>query len=134
MTKYGLAGLTILGSVCAVLFTLGTSTPAKADNWRVGINSHGGISIHLNTRDRHYRKHRHGPRHYRGRRHIRGFAIAPVRRYARPHRAYRARACESAWKHDYWRGRRAKVGGLMCYDRRGRGYIVDGSRYLIGYY
>jgi len=29
--------------------------------------------------------------------------------------------------------RPAKIGGTMCYNGRGRGYVVSGSRYLIHY-
>ena len=43
------------------------------------------------------------------------------------------RACHPVYKHGYWHGRPAKVGGTMCYNRYGNGYVVSGSRYLIHY-
>ena len=31
-------------------------------------------------------------------------------------------------------GRRARIGGTMCFDAAGRGFIVDGSRYIVDYF
>ena len=45
-----------------------------------------------------------------------------------------ARRCHGITTDGYFHGRYAKIGGTMCYDRYGNGYIVDGSRYLIHYY
>ena len=156
MTRKGLAGLTFFGIVCVIGLSL-TSMPAKADNWRIGINSHGGVSLHYNSGHRYrdgYRGYRHvrhdrygyrGKRHrYRDhRRHRKGYrhrsrhipyVSVPIRRYARPARRYASRDCHSVWKQGRWRGRPAKVGGLMCYNRHGGSYIVSGSKYLIHYY
>lgn len=41
--------------------------------------------------------------------------------------------CHPVKKKGYFHGRPAKVGGTMCYDRYGNGYIAKGSRYLIKY-
>ncbi len=30
-------------------------------------------------------------------------------------------------------GRRARIGGTLCYDEDGRAYIAEGSRYVIAY-
>ena len=50
------------------------------------------------------------------------------------HRGY-GRACHTVSKigyDDY--GRKAKMGGTMCYDSYGNSYVVKGSRYVIHYY
>lgn len=44
------------------------------------------------------------------------------------------KACHPVSKSDYWHGRYAKIGGTMCYDHYGYGYVVPGSRYVIHYY
>lgn len=31
-------------------------------------------------------------------------------------------------------GRKAVIGGTLCYDKEGRGFIVEGSRYIVEYY
>ena len=49
-------------------------------------------------------------------------------------RGYYRRGCHAVTKTDYWYGRKAKIGGTMCYDNYGRGYVVPGSRYVIHYY
>ncbi len=74
--------------------------------------------------------------YYAPRRH----AYLPRFRPARPyykrsaHRGY-GRACHPVSKigyDDY--GRKAKIGGTMCYDSYGNSYVVKGSRYVIHYY
>ncbi len=44
------------------------------------------------------------------------------------------RPCHATSKNGYAHGRRAKIGGTMCYDNYGNAYIVAGSRHVIGYY
>ncbi len=44
------------------------------------------------------------------------------------------RDCHGVVKDGYFHGRYAKIGGTLCYDHRGSGYIVEGTRYLIQYY
>ena len=60
-------------------------------------------------------------------------AAPPPRPAYKPYRA--KGACHPVVGHgsDHF-GRRAKFGGTMCYDRRGHGYVVAGSRYVIRYY
>ena len=41
--------------------------------------------------------------------------------------------CHPINKFGHWNGRAARVGGTMCYNSRGAGYVVSGSRYLIHY-
>lgn len=43
-------------------------------------------------------------------------------------------ACHNVSKDGYAHGRNARIGGTMCYDRYGQGYVVPGSRYVIHYY
>ncbi len=44
------------------------------------------------------------------------------------------RNCHGVVNNGYYHGRYAKIGGTVCYDYLGRGFIVEGSRYLIHYY
>lgn len=84
---------------------------------------------HRGYRDHYYRHRQH--RHYGG----------PV--FGNPHR-YRhhryhgysnhARNCHPVSKNGFWHGRHAKIGGTMCYDRYGNGYVISNSRHLIHYY
>ena len=84
---------------------------------------------------KHWRHHRHGHhhKHQNG-----GFFLSfgsrgPIVHYGPNHDQY-ARKCHGVVTDGYFNGRYAKVGGTMCYDRAGNGYIVDGSRYLVHYY
>ncbi len=140
--KAGLAGLALAGAVLALTL----STPAAADGWSLGLNSHGGITFsfyggyhpgyynkrHLYRRHtpyygRHtYRPRRHGPHITNNYYYNSGPSYGPG--YAP------SRACQPVSKTGYWHGRKAKIGGTMCYDAYGNGYIVNGSRYLIHYY
>lgn len=73
-------------------------------------------------------------RHWRHRHHRR-----PAHRQGRPrHRGSwdygpAARACHPVQRINYFHGRKALVGGILCYDRRGRGYVLRGSRHIIRY-
>lgn len=42
--------------------------------------------------------------------------------------------CHATYKYGYAHGRRAKIGGTMCYDGYGNAFIVAGSRFVIAYY
>ena len=87
--------------------------------------------------------------------HLLGYALAirphyvsyAPRRYAYPprfraHYSYRplvrqvyGRTCHTVSKTGYdGYGRKAKIGGTMCYDSYGNSYVVKGSRYVIHYY
>ena len=51
------------------------------------------------------------------------------------HSGYSAgRGCHFVSKEGYWHGRPAIIGGTLCYDAHGNGYIVKGSRHLVRYY
>ncbi len=93
------------------------------------------------------RRHGHASGHYLG--YVLGFrpyyAYYAPRRHVypprfRPHYPYRppaayGRACHAVSKVGYdGYGRKAKIGGTMCYDTYGNSYIVVGSRYVIHYY
>jgi len=43
------------------------------------------------------------------------------------------RDCKPTSGSGLYQGRRATFGGIFCYDANGRGCIVPGSDYLIGY-
>ena len=94
----------------------------------------GGIYRH----GQHYGYGKHGVRrHYRhgGHGYVKPYA---GRGYAKPHHkgagyAHRDR-CQQTSKTGYHHGRKAQIGGTMCYDRHGRWYIVPGSRYVMHYY
>lgn len=66
------------------------------------------------------RRHGHGDR-WRAHNHGNGYAYG------------RGKQCHRVVTKGYWGGRPAKIGGVQCYDRHGRGYIADSSRYLIKY-
>ncbi|NIA71157.1 hypothetical protein HBA54_21390 [Pelagibius litoralis] len=86
--------------------------------------------------------HRHRPHHQSRRGHH------SKKRFHKPRRAHRhfghkhhgkrhayavRRACHDVTKVGYRHGEKALIGGVMCYDGHGRGYIVKGSRYVIRY-
>jgi len=65
----------------------------------------------------------------------RGHGSHKRRHYYDGHRhGYYRHDCHKVSKHGYYHGRKAKIGGTMCYDRYGDPYIVQGSRYVIHYY
>ena len=65
---------------------------------------------------------------------------APVARYGwapvyRSGYRYNPNHCHRVSKDGYTRnGRKVKFGGTMCYDKHGRGFILNGSRHIIRYY
>ncbi len=94
----------------------------------------------------HAQQHRFGRHHrpYYAPRHSRGGHHGHARRYysySDGHhgggRAYQTRGgnagCHPVNKVGHWNGRHAKIGGTMCYNSYGTGYVVSGSRYLIHY-
>lgn len=83
---------------------------------------HKGRRFH---RDRHF----HGKRHFRGGRHLHGDRKLHGKGIVR----HGGRACHDVVKVGHYRGHKALVGGVMCYDRHGRGYVLDGSRHLVKY-
>ncbi len=99
---------------------------------------------HRKHKNRHHKKKRHGHKkhHNHGSHHHKhnngGFFLSfgphgPEFYNNRYDNQY-ARNCQDVVTDGYFRGRYAKLGGTMCYDRAGNGYMVDGSRYLIHYY
>ena len=143
-------------AVCAVAAVLAMSGSAWADGYR--HRGHDGgyydgayalLGYGLKHRDYHrgyrgdyhrghhaHRKH-HAKRHYGGRYHHRkGYAVGKHRHrhgYRGKGRAKHAYGCHPVSKVRWYRGRKARFGGTLCYDPYGHGYIVPGSRYLIGY-
>jgi|GEM_PF-2165358 len=143
----------LLGAGVGVMAAAGLliSTPASADNLGVGITPYG-FSLHYNSSP-YYGRHNYG-RHnygrynygyrtpYYGRRHHyrRQNNYYNNNRYnsyaddSSGYTGYANQGCQPVSKTGYWHGRQAKIGGTMCYDGYGNGYVVQGSRYLIHYY
>ncbi len=83
-----------------------------------------------------YRPYYAGGAYYAPRRHAYVPQYRPGPSYYKPsaNRGY-GRACHTVSKigyDDY--GRKAKIGGTMCYDSYGNSYVVKGSRYVMHYY
>ena len=60
------------------------------------------------------------------------FGFTRVAHYGRSGFRY-SRDCFPVEKVDYWRGRKALIGGIMCYDSYGYPYIMRRSRYVKRY-
>ena len=75
----------------------------------------------------------HTPRHHRRhpRRHY-GYSDGGYHT-GQGYQSHGGAGCHPVHRFGQWNGRPAKVGGTMCYNRNGRGYVVSGSRYLIHY-
>jgi hypothetical protein len=124
---------------------LATATPASAGGISIQISGysdqHGGhhYKQHHYKRYRykqhHYKQHHYGYRTYNhGRRH------ASHKQSYSTHQGYSTdqsygKACKPVHKYvsDGYGGS-TKVGGTMCYDPYGNGYLVPGSRYVIDEY
>lgn len=134
------AGLALAG--------IGIAAPAQAGVY-VGVGHHGvsvGWSHGYGFAPRRYKNyHRyHAPyraaRHHANRaqrrhqRRIQQYYYAGGRNSGHYYRARNGRDCHPIHRKGRWRGDRALVGGTMCYNRNGRGYVVKGSRYLIDYF
>lgn len=88
-----------------------------------------------------YGRHGHyqGPHrlHHHGFPFVLGFGRFPGAFPPHPNRYYvpnLPRRCQRVINIAYHHGRLAKIGGVMCYDRYGRPYVVAGSRYVIHYF
>ena len=137
-----------------VAFALATGALPSPAAAKQGGGHHGGghhVKLHKGGHHAYRRGHRYagvlgyfpGYRPY----YARGAYYAPRRHaylprfrtnypYYKPsaHRGY-GRACHTVSKigyDDY--GKKAKIGGTMCYDSYGNSYVVKGSRYVIHYY
>jgi len=155
-----LAGALVL--IAGALAVDAAQTQARADDWEVFVRSGDGFAFGYREFDDHGRRGRGGGRrggyrggpgpdyYWDGRGYGQGFR-GPGRGHGHAHfyappksfghgRGYRrgaagvGRGCHPVWKRGHWRGYPAKVGGTMCYDAYGQGFVVRGSRYLIHYY
>ena len=114
---------------------------AKADGGFFFYVDKGDHGPHYREKHRKHRKHH--KRHDRSYRHHYDNGYDYGRhawhghRHHKKHRRFKRRhyvdSCHAVRKKGYWHGYYAVIGGTMCYDRRGRAYIVRGSRYLIRY-
>lgn len=96
------------------------------------VRKHGHKHVHRHGHHRHrFHKHRkfHGS-HFHGKRHLHGGRKLHRKGFVRHHGRH---ACHNVVKVGVYRGHKALFGGVMCYDRRGRGYILQGSRHLVRY-
>ena len=139
---------TALGAALATLvlaLTLGAAAPASA-----GVTLASGTAPHLQDgqvllhkahhrtlrkghghHSHRFHKHRkfHGG-HFHGKRHLHGGRKPHRKGVVRHHGRH---ACHDVVKVGVHRGHKALLGGVMCYDRHGRGYILQGSRHLVRY-
>lgn len=78
---------------------------------------HGNYYPHYYSR--HSYTHRYNPSGY--------YANYPAQSYA-----YQAKPCHQVYKNSYDEyGDAYRIGGTMCYNQYGEGYVVEGSRYEI---
>ena len=108
-----------------LMLAVSASTPAIA-----------GTKLFIGFGHGHGHGHYHG--HYSHRYHRpRNSLKSPLRyyRYDTGHGYHHgsARSCHPVhkWVTDHY-GRQSQIGGTMCYDAYGNGYVVPGSRYVIG--
>ena len=139
---------TVLGAALATLvlaLTLGAAAPASAGvilasgpaphlqdgpallhkaHHRVLRKGHGHHSHRFHKHPKFHGGHVHGKRHLHGGRKVHRKGV--VRHHGR-------HACHDVVKVGVYRGHKALLGGVMCYDRHGRGTILQGSRHLVRY-
>jgi len=135
------------GLLGASVLTAGSAQASEKYNHR----TYGGYPVYeyfgvllYGAPNRHYRpeyerdredyrpSHRHARRHN----HHERYVSTPRQEYRQGRMDYQAiRPCHPTSKIGYVDyGRRARIGGTMCYDAYGKPYIVQGSRYIIQYY
>ena len=136
--------------VGCIIFLLPVNT-SFADKIRgsLSLNIGHGIGLHVGNRHGGIRYNHQGRRHQGRYRHNYGRnrlnhqsnRYSHGRRHNNPrphnysrHNYTRHRGCHQTSKIGYRHGRKAKIGGTMCYNRYGKGYIVSGSHHVIRYY
>jgi hypothetical protein len=129
---------------------LATATPASAGGISIQISGysdqHGGHHYKQHHyKQHHYKQHHYKQHHYK--QHHYGYrTYNHKRRHASHQQSYSthlgystnqsySKACKPIHKYisDGYGGS-TKVGGTMCYDPDGNGYLVPGSRYVIDEY
>ena len=141
---------TLIGVACCIIVIGLITTKSVFAGTRIEIHS-GGIHLSHNYKRSYYGKNygRGYKRHYNyGNHYSYGYRNKPYRHsyrynsyrnhYDRPYIKYggnyykQAKSCHPVSKYTYDDyGDRHKIGGTMCYDRYGEGYVVEGSRYQI---
>ena len=132
MKKHALGAI-----VLALGLTVGAGLGGEAKAFAGGaltIENAGGALQQVHYKKKHHKHHHHHKKHRKG-----GFVIHFGNIYPGPygrHGGYKPahRECHGVVKKGYFNGRYAKIGGTKCYDHYGRGYVVEGSRYVIHYY
>ena len=122
-------------SLCAHAM-IGVNAASSEVIHEIGHNKKHKHGKHRRKHHKHWRGHRHWGHHHKHQNS--GFffsfgAHGPVILHGPGYRQ-RARRCHGITTDGTFNGRYAKIGGTICYDSAGNGYIVDGSRYLIHYY
>ncbi|NWH07556.1 MAG: hypothetical protein HXY22_02725 [Alphaproteobacteria bacterium] len=149
------AWMAFMAAMVMSLGLLGTMSPADAcdrhrhDDDDVGFGIYLGpdqFGLYITNEHRPWRwRHRDYDRRYydnyyrrpyRGRDYLYGHWYAPPRyfNYDRRRDYYETRQCHPVTKVGYDDGYRVRIRATMCYDRNGRGYIVRGSRRVVGRY
>lgn len=82
-----------------------------------------------NKRYRHGHKYGHG-HHYKSHKSRHGHGY----KHGHGYRKAGGYGCHPVYKYGYHHGYKAKIGGTMCYDGYGNGYVVPGSRYVVETY
>lgn len=134
----------ILGAVIVTFgLALGAGLTGEAKAFAGGTpaigGGHGWSGALQQVHHKKHKHHKHKHHHHHKKHHKGGFVIhfgnglfAP--RHQGGYYPSAQRDCHGVVKDGYYHGRYAKIGGTMCYDHLGRGYIVEDSRYVIRYY
>lgn len=84
-------------------------------------------------RPHHWRAPRHGGWRYHHHRHQDGPRWSAPYQPRRWRAAPRHRACHPVRLFGYHHGQRALLGGILCYDRHGRAFVLRGTRRVLRY-
>lgn len=158
-TKHKIVSLSLATALAFGIFGsfLALSAPASAAPLSSGLQSAvplnhasakeaGLVKVHHFKRHhakRHHFKRHHAKRHHFKRHHFKRHKGHHAKRrhfHRRPHHGHFSRhgyaargGCHEVTKVGHRHGQKALIGGVMCYDGYGRGYVVKGSRYVIRY-
>lgn len=89
---------------------------------------------HFKRHKGHHAKRRHfHHRHLKGKLHGHHRGHSPRHSYASRYGYAGRGGCHEVSKVGHHHGQKALIGGVMCYDSHGRGYVVKGSRYVVRY-
>ncbi len=129
--------ITLSISTIILFSTLSVSAYASTYNlYGHGYSTNYSSGRHSNHYNKGYHRYNHGHHYSSRRRHNYGHhnSYGPTHSYYqnKRHNSYRSKPCHKVSKtivDEY--GEYQKIGGTMCYDSYGQGYVVSGSRYNI---